>query len=100
MNVLLAKKDYIYYYLEYFYSDVRYVDAGEQAEEFVQLALKMDFEVLAVGDFKPANANTKVLSIKEFAENFFELQRRGHIVDDEQEQLDEYCQLLEGFLKN
>lgn len=99
MKVLLAKKDYIYYYLEYFYSDIRYVDAGERTEDFIQLAKRMDFEILAVGEFKPLSPNTKILSLEEFANTFFELQIRGCVLDEEQEQLNEYCEMLSGFLK-
>lgn len=98
LNVLLAKKDYIYYFLEYFYSDIRYVNVGERADEFVSLANRLDFEVLAVGIFKPVSSSSKILSLNEFAEMFFELQRRGQVVDDEQEQLNEYCELLRDFI--
>ncbi len=98
MKVLLAKKEYIYYFLEYMYSNLRYVDAGDRVEEFVELVNSMDLEVLAVGDFEPTSSRTKVYSIEEFADLYFELRNRNQVTDDGLEHLDEYCELLEEFL--
>lgn len=98
MKVLVARKEYVYYYLEYMYSNVQYIETGDRTSEFKQVAHALDLEILAVGDFEPKSSNTKVFSIEEFASLYFEIRDRKQVLDDEQEHLEEYCNILEDFL--
>lgn len=98
MRVLLARKEYVYYYLEYMFSNIRYVDTDNRTDEFINLARSLDLEVLAVGDFTPSSPSTKIYTIDEFANLFFEIRDREQVTDEGQEHLEEYCTLLEEFL--
>ncbi|MED4285019.1 hypothetical protein P4679_24175 [Priestia megaterium] len=98
MKVLVARKEYVYNYLEYMYSNVQYIETGDRTDEFKPVAHALDLDILAVGDFEPASLSTKVFTIEEFAALYFELRDRKQVLDDEQEHLEEYCNILEEFL--
>ncbi|MCK2000683.1 hypothetical protein MZM54_04680 [[Brevibacterium] frigoritolerans] len=99
MKVLLARKEYVYYFLEYMYTNVRIVETGDRTEEFVRVARSLDLDVLAVGDFEPPSPTSKVFSLEEFANLFFEIRDRNQVIDEEQDHLNEYCTILETFLE-
>ncbi|MED2737781.1 hypothetical protein [Bacillus toyonensis] len=98
MRVLLAQREYVYYYLEHMYCNLRIVEIDGSVEEFIRVAKQLDFEVLASGDLIPPSPSSRVLSIREFADLFFEIRKRNQVVDEEREQLDEYCSILEEYL--
>ncbi|MGN5651125.1 hypothetical protein [Bacillus sp. Brlt_9] len=98
MRVLLAQREYVYYYLEHMYCNLRIVEIDGPVEDFIRLAKQLDFEVLASGEIEPPSPSSRVLSIREFADLFFEIRKRNQVVDEEREQLDEYCSILEEYL--
>lgn len=98
MKVLVARKEYIYYYLEYMFSNIHYIEVGDRGEEFIKIATSLDLEVLAVGNFESSNPHSRILTIEEFAQMYFQLRDLKQVVDEEQEHLNEYCLKLEEFL--
>lgn len=98
MKALVAQKEYIYYYLEYMFSNIRYIEIGDRVEEFKTLAQDLDLEVLAIGQFNTSSLSNKVYSIQEFGQLYFDIRERKQVLDEEEEHLEEYCKIIEEYL--
>ncbi|MGF7534888.1 hypothetical protein AAGG74_14555 [Bacillus mexicanus] len=98
MKALIAKKEYVYYYSEFMFSDIQYIEIGERINDFKQLAQQMDLEILAIGEFEP-DPTLKLLTVNEFSYPYFEIRKSNQLLgEDDEGKLEEYCAALEAYL--
>lgn len=101
MKALIAKKEYVYYYSEFMFSDIQYIEISQQKEDFIKLAQQLDLEILAIGEFETATPASKLLTVKEFSKPYFEIRKNNQLLGEEDEgKLEEYCIALENYLAN
>lgn len=75
MLILIARKQYVYQFMEEMLTDIRFVKVESGEDAFIELIDQLDYFVIAKGDFEPGYKNAPILTVQEFAEMYFLLEK-------------------------
>lgn len=95
MIVMIARKQYVYQYMEEMLTDIKFVETGESCGSFVQLAGELDYLVVGRGSFEPNEKISPVLTIQEFADLYFKIEKNS----ESESEFTKRCDLIRNYLQ-